>query len=95
VFSISNNATVAIRQIIARPDVPTGTGLRIAADGDRPSLSIAVSPAPQRGDAVHGAGTDGQLFIAEEADALLQDRTIDARTDDSGRIQFVLDALNQ
>jgi hypothetical protein len=95
VFTVSDNATYAIRQIVARPGIPEGAGLRIAADGNRASLSIAVSPAPQPGDTVVDAGTDAKLFVSAEAGVLLEHKTIDARTDDSGRVQFVLDTLAQ
>ena len=90
-FTVSDDATVAIRQIVSRPGVPQGAGLRIAADGDEGSLYLSVSPAPQPGDTVYEAGHDAQLFIAQGAGDLLNDGTIDARTDETGRVQFVLD----
>jgi len=42
------------------------------------------------GDAVYEAGEDARLFVAEGAEPLLRDRTIDALRDDAGRVQFVL-----
>jgi Fe-S cluster assembly iron-binding protein IscA len=95
VFTVSEDATAAIRQIITRPDIPEGAGLRIAVDGGRTALSIGVSVTPQPGDAVYEVGTDAQLFIAEEAGELLDEKTIDARTDESGQVQFVLDTLER
>lgn len=90
-FTVSDNANLAIREIMSRSASSDRAGLRIAATGDRASLSIAVSQAPQPGDTVHDAGANARLFIAEEAGELLADKTIDARTDESGRVQFVLD----
>ncbi|MFC7279303.1 adhesin [Paractinoplanes rhizophilus] len=94
-FTVSDNATMAIRTIIGRSGVPQGAGLRIAADADRGSLHIAVSPAPEPGDTVYDAGADAQLFIAEGAGELLEERTMDVREDDAGRVQFVLDSPQQ
>ncbi|GIF01211.1 adhesin [Paractinoplanes rishiriensis] len=92
-FTVSDNASYAIRQIVARPEIPEGAGLRIDADGNRTSLSIAVSPEPEPGDTVVDAGTDAKLFVSAEAGELLEHKTIDARTDEAGRVQFVLDTL--
>ncbi|MEU4245651.1 adhesin [Actinoplanes sp. NPDC026619] len=90
-FTVSDNATMAIRTIIGRSGVSQGGGLRIAAAGDRSVLSIAVSPAPEPGDTVYDAGKDAQLFIAQEAGGLLEDKTIDVQEDDAGRVEFTVE----
>ena len=94
-FTVSDNAVNSIRRIVAGPDVPPGAGLRIAADQDRGSLNIAVSTRAEPGDTVYEASDVAQLFIAKDAEELLDDRTIDTREDGAGRIQFVLDTLEQ
>jgi len=92
VFTVSDNATVAIRTLIGRSNAPAGTGMRISPDQDRQSLHIALAAGPQPGDTVYDTGNDAQLFIAEGAAELLEDKTIDTREDEAGRLQFVLDS---
>lgn len=94
-FTVSDNATIAIRTIIGRAGAPEGAGMRIVPNPDRSALHIAVSPAPEPGDTVHGAGRNAQIFLAEGAGELLEDKTIDAREDDAGRVQFVLDSMER
>lgn len=90
-FAVSETATMAIRTLMGRADVPQGAGMRIVADADRSSLQIGVSPAPEPGDTVLDVGGDARLFIAEDAGELLENKLIDAQEDESGRLQFVLD----
>lgn len=94
-FTVSDNAAVAIRTIIGRSGAPDGAGMRIVPNPDRSSLHIAVSPAPQPGDTVYDAGSNAQIFLAEGASELLEDKTIDAREDDAGMLQFVLDSIGR
>jgi iron-sulfur cluster assembly protein len=91
-FTVSENATTAIRMIVTRPGIPQGAGLRIAANDDRSMLNIAVTAQPQPGDTVFQAASDAPLFVANEAGDLLEDKVIDAVTDDDGRVQFVVDS---
>ncbi|SNY25593.1 hypothetical protein [Paractinoplanes atraurantiacus] len=90
-FTVSDSATAAIRHIVSQAGVPDGAGLRIAANQDHSALSIAVAPLPEPGDTVFQAGSDAALFIADGAGDLLDDKIIDAHTEDDGRVQFVLD----
>ncbi|HEX5200445.1 hypothetical protein ACFQS1_35520 [Paractinoplanes rhizophilus] len=89
-FTVSDNATAAIRHIVTGPGVPDGAGLRIAPNEDRSALSIAVAPLPRRGDTVFQAASDAPLFIAEGAGELLGDKVIDARTEEDGTTRFLL-----
>ena len=95
VFTVSDNAVSAIHQIMAGRDVSPGAGLRITADRSQGSLRIDVSSMAEDGDSVYEAGDAAHLFIAEDAEGLLDDRTIDARKDDDGRFHFVLDVLER
>jgi hypothetical protein len=92
VFTVSDNATNAIRQIVARPGVPQGAGLRIATDDDQVSLHVTVAPTPEPGDTVFQAASDAALFVAGDAEEFVEDKIIDALIDDNGRVQFVLDS---
>jgi hypothetical protein len=90
VVTVSDNATDAIRQIVTQPDVPQGSGLRIAADPAGSTLQVAVSPMPHPGDTVLDAVIDAPLFLSAEADALLSDKVIDAEMTGSGQVQFIV-----
>ena len=89
-FTVSAGATVAVQRIVTRPGVPRGAGVRLVADSTRSSLHIAVSPNPQPGDTVYEVGEGAQIFVAESAEELLRDRTIDALSDERGRVRFIL-----
>jgi hypothetical protein len=84
-----------MRTIIGRAGAPQGAGLRIVPNADRSSLHIGVSPTPEPGDTVYDAGDNVPIFLAKGAEELLEDRTLDAREDDAGRVQFVLDSQQQ
>jgi hypothetical protein len=88
VFTVSDNATVLIRQIVSQPGVPQGAGMRISTEGG--GLSIGMSAEAQPGDVVYGDGSEARIFVSEGAVNLLEGKTIDATQDDSGRVQFVL-----
>ncbi|MCA2219011.1 hypothetical protein [Jidongwangia harbinensis] len=89
-FTVSENAINAIRQIVARPGVPQGAGLRIATNDGQVSLHVAVAPTSEPGNTVFQAASDAALFIAGDAEECVDDKIIDALIDDNGRVQFVL-----
>jgi hypothetical protein len=91
-FSVSDNAASAIHEIVTRPGVPPGSGMRIATGADSSTLEITVVTGPQPGDTVHEAGDEAQLFLEEGVSELLDEKTIDARQDGSGRVGFVIDS---
>jgi len=91
VFTVSDDATAAIRTVIGRSDVPPDGGMRIAAEPGHQCLQIALSRGPRPGDTVDNA----KLFIAESAGEALKGKTIDAQEDSAGRFQFVLDEAQQ
>ncbi|WP_127507816.1 Fe-S cluster assembly protein HesB [Actinoplanes solisilvae] len=94
VFTVSDDAVLAIRRLSTLPDAPPGAGLRISGGDDARThtlrLSLAAQPHP--GDQVHEADDHIQVYVAEEAAGLLEGKTLDARTDDSGQVRFLLDA---
>jgi Fe-S cluster assembly iron-binding protein IscA len=92
VFTVSDDATIAIRDLVSRPGVPPGAGLRIVEDDGESPLHIRMSPTPQPSDTVFKAAEDARLFIAPSAARRLENGTIDAYKNDSGRVQFVLDS---
>jgi iron-sulfur cluster assembly protein len=84
VLVLTENAQSVIRSLTDQPEVPTGTGLRIAPapeTGEELQLSLAPSPAP--GDEV--IDSDGvRVFIEPGAATLLSDQTLDAQVTDAG-----------
>lgn len=90
-LTVSDSAADAIRQIVTRPGVPEGSGLRIDKSPDDGMLRLAVSPAPEAGDMVYEAGADALLFVAETVAEQVDDKTFDVRTDGTGDVQFILD----
>jgi iron-sulfur cluster assembly protein len=90
VLTLTNNAALVITSITDRPEVPDGSGIRIAADvDDMNSLELVVAPTPTDGDKVveeRGA----RVFLEPNASTLLEDMVLDADVDDQGQAQFFL-----
>jgi iron-sulfur cluster assembly protein len=94
VITVSANAAAAIRQIVTQPGIPAGSGLRIAADDNRDSFHMSVSPSPHPGDTVLDTVDDAPLFLSAEAGELLSDKVIDAEVNDAGQLRFILESTN-
>jgi iron-sulfur cluster assembly protein len=91
-FTASDNAADAIRQLVANNDVPDGTGLRITTDADAGSLRLSLTAQPGPGDTVYDAG-DARIFLDAAAAQARDGQAIDAVSDDEGRVQFTLGQL--
>jgi iron-sulfur cluster assembly protein len=75
---VTEQAALAIRDILAEHDLGHGGGLRIAgtAEGDDATLEFSVAEGPEGGDAVVTEG-GVSVFLDEVAAAALDDRTLD------------------
>ncbi|MDY7090888.1 MAG: Fe-S cluster assembly protein HesB [Actinomycetota bacterium] len=91
-FTLSHDAVQAIRDLSTMPDAPAGASLRISAGNTAETLRLSLAGQPHPGDEVHEAAEQLQVFVAPEATALLDGKTLDARTNDTGRVEFVLDS---
>jgi Fe-S cluster assembly iron-binding protein IscA len=91
-LSLTDSATTAIRTLIDRPEMPDGSGLRLAtAEDGSGSFSVSAAAAPQPGDSV--IETDGaRVFLEPDAADLLDEKVLDAGTDNDGHLQFLLAA---
>jgi iron-sulfur cluster assembly protein len=89
VFTVSDTAADAIRELVANTDAPEGTGLRIATRPGAESLEAALVAQPHPGDTVHHA-REAHIFVDERAASVLDGQAIDVMTDDAGRVQFIL-----
>jgi len=88
VLTLTDNAASQIRNLIAQPDVPDDGGVRIAPNPDG-ALTLALAVAPAAGDAV--VDEDGaRVFLAPEAEQLLDDKQLDAGVDPAGNVQFTI-----
>jgi Fe-S cluster assembly iron-binding protein IscA len=87
---LTDAAASAIRRLAAHPEFPDDGGLRIAApaNGTQP-FTAAASRSPDVNDTV--VERDGaKLFLGPDAAQALDDKVLDARTDDDGTIEFRL-----
>lgn len=88
-FTVSDTAADAIRELVANTDAPEGSGLRIATHPGAESLEAALVAEPQPGDTVYHA-REAHIFVDEGAASVLDGQAIDVMTDDAGRVQFIL-----
>jgi len=89
-LTLTDSASDAIRQLGARPELPSGSGIRIdfPADGSD-VLAVAPSTTPMTNDEVvesHGA----RVFLDRAVANLLDDMVLDVRVDTDGRVWFLL-----
>lgn len=88
-LTVTDNAVAAIRSLTGQPEIPDGTGLRIATDQAAGSLQLSLAPQPQEGDQVVDS-SGARLFLDSEAAVLLDDKALDASVDEQGTVQFAL-----
>jgi len=88
-LTVTYNAVAAIRSLTDQPEVPDGTGLRIATDPTAGSLQLSLAPEPHEGDQVVD-NSGARLFLDTDAALLLNDKALDASVDDQGTVQFAL-----
>jgi Fe-S cluster assembly iron-binding protein IscA len=89
-FTMTQKARAVVRRVTAHPRLGEESGLRIASqDKDTDALGVGITAGPRRGDqVVEDAGA--RVYLDEEAVPRVRGRLIDAMTDDSGRVQFVV-----
>ena len=88
-LTITPDAATAVRAIVEASEIPGDAGgLRIAKDaGEQPTLALSLAAVPAEDDTVVDA--DGaRVFLDGQAAQLLDDKVLDAGSDDQGRVQF-------
>ena len=86
-LTLTPNAASAIRALMESSELPDAGGLRISDDPSGTSLSLTLAAVPAEDDRIiDEAGA--HVFLAPQAATLLDDKTLDAATDDEGRLQF-------
>lgn len=89
-LALTDNATSVIRNLLDRPDLPDGTGMRIAQPPDG-SDGLAVTPAVtvRHGDQV--VESEGARVFLDRATAdMLDDKVLDANVDNTGVVRFLI-----
>jgi iron-sulfur cluster assembly protein len=87
VLTLTDDATMQIRNIIDSPGAPEGCGVRIATDPASGALSLALAATPAEDDKVlDEAGA--RVFLEPQAAVLLDDKALDANTDGAGQVHF-------
>lgn len=89
-FTMTHEARAVVRQVTAHPRLGEESGLRIASqDEETDALGVGMAAGPRRGDEV--VEHDGaRVYLDEEAVPRVRGRLLDAVTEDSGRVQFVV-----
>ena len=88
-LTVTENAATEIRSLAFLPDAPVGVGMRITSDPAAGALTLSLAAAPAEDDAVVDA--DGaRVFLDPAANAMLEDKTLDAVTDSAGQVQFAV-----
>jgi Fe-S cluster assembly iron-binding protein IscA len=94
VLTITDRARAVLRRIPQQPTLPDTAGLRIARNEARQGrYRVTAVPEPRHDDRVledQGA----RVFLGPVAAVRLRGRTLDARRDRQGRIEFVLTATS-
>jgi iron-sulfur cluster assembly protein len=84
---LTENATKVIGALVDNPEMPDGSGLRIAAAPE--GLTVSPAELPEATDQVI-EDQSARVFVETEAAAALDDKVLDAQVDDSGQVQFLL-----
>jgi iron-sulfur cluster assembly protein len=89
-FTMTQKARAVVRRVTAHPRLGRESGLRIASqDGGTDALGVGMAAGPEHGDEV--VERDGaRVFLDEEAVPRVRGRLLDAVTEDSGRVHFVV-----
>jgi iron-sulfur cluster assembly protein len=92
-LTLTETAQDVVKEIVSRSGEPDGAGLRIEArDPDATEFAVDVAPAPgEHDEVVEQSGA--RVFLGETAAQALDDKMLDARVSQDGRVAF--DITNQ
>ncbi|WP_052423065.1 hypothetical protein [Nonomuraea candida] len=90
-LTLTDNAVVAIRDLMVGEDVPADAGLRISPKADEAgTLEVSLASTPHAGDQVVEK-EDVRVFVSEDAVPILDDKALDAQPGTPGQPTFRLD----
>ena len=88
-LTLTQNATLIVKEIADQQGGAEGTGLRITADTTEPGLTVTTAELPEPGDQV--LTQDGAtVYLDQGAATMLDDKVLDAAVDEGGRVEFAL-----
>jgi Fe-S cluster assembly iron-binding protein IscA len=90
VLTLTANAAQAIRDLTAAAPEPSQSGIRISAQGEGAgSLTLTLATAPEPADAV--VESEGaRVYLDPVAATVLEDKSLDAGSDDQGSVSFLV-----
>jgi iron-sulfur cluster assembly protein len=90
VLTLTENASNIVKMIVEQTQESADAGLRFSAEGAGDG-ALAVSPAPAAAPGDEVVERDGaKVFLEKTAAAVLDDKVLDARADESGSVEFSL-----
>ena len=89
-LTLTDTASTVVKEIVSRRGGPEGTGLRIDVEGpEATEFTVEIVPTPEEHDSVvEQAGA--HVYLGEDAAPVLDDKTLDARVSEDGRVAFDL-----
>lgn len=88
-LTLTQNATLIVKEIADQQGGAEGSGLRITAGVEEPGLTVTTAELPEPGDQV--LEQDGAtVYLDEGAATMLDDKVLDAAVDEAGRVEFAL-----
>lgn len=89
-LALTEEASTAIQELLDRPDLPPGSGLRISQGPESDSTFVVrAAMSPRFGDQVI-EDDDARLFIDRGAAAVLDDKVLDVAVEAGGQVRFVV-----
>lgn len=88
-LTLTENASIIVRELATAADAPEAAGLRISATSEDATLEITHAPSAAPGDQVVESN-GATLYLDDSASRELDDKILDAAVDSSGRVQFSL-----
>ena len=87
-LTLTDTASIVVKEIVARNSDVDGAGLRIEAESaDGKEFGVAIATGPEDHDAVIEQG-GARVYVEERAAQALDDKTLDARVGEDGRVAF-------
>ena len=89
-LTLTDTATMVVKEIVSRQEGPEGSGLRIDTDSaSGKDFAVAIVPTPEERDSI--VEQDGaRVYLGENAATALNDKTLDASVSNDGRVSFDL-----
>lgn len=89
-LTLTQNATLIVKEIADQQGGTEGSGLRISAEpGPEAGLNVTTAVTAEPGDQV--LEQDGAtVYLDENAATMLDDKVLDAAVDEGGRVEFAL-----